>query len=220
MKPVILFGTGYVARFVSFMLERESEHEVVALTVDGEHISERQVFGLPVVALEDMVEVYPPEDFSMFVALGYTRMNGLREQKAAEARTLGYELISHVSPRASTWDDLQMGDNCILMDQVIVHPFARFGNNSIVWSGAHIGHGSEIGNNCFIASRALIAGSVTVGDNCFIGANATISHRTRIGRASVIGAGAAITKDTEERSVYASPAPRRLPGTADKLPGL
>jgi sugar O-acyltransferase (sialic acid O-acetyltransferase NeuD family) len=156
----------------------------------------------------------------MFVALGYTRVNKLREEKCSEARAMGYELISHVSPRASTWDDLSLGDNCIIMDQVIVHPFVELGSNVMIWSGAHIGHGSKIGDNCFFASRSLAAGFVTIEPNCFIGANSTIRHGVTIGRETIIGAGAVITKDTAERSILAAPPARLLPGSSDRLPNL
>lgn len=219
-RRIVLFGTGMVTRFVRYMIEHETDDEVVALTVDGAHIGDAEVFGLPVVPFEDLQHSHPPDDFGMFVALGYTRVNKLREEKCAEARTLGYELISHVSPRASTWDDLAMGDNCLIMDEVIVHPFVELGSNIMVWSGAHIGHGSVVGDNCFFASRSLAAGFVTVEANCFIGANSTIRHGLTIGRESIIGAGAVITKDTGERSITAAPNARLLPGTSDRLPNL
>ena len=142
-RRLVLFGTGMVTRFVRYFIEHETDHEVVALTVDGEHIGEPTAFGLPVVPFEDLQRSHPPDDFSMFVALGYTRVNKLREEKCSEARAMGYELISHVSPRASTWDDLSLGDNCLIMDEVIVHPFVELGSNIMIWSGAHIGHGSS-----------------------------------------------------------------------------
>ena len=113
-----------------------------------------------------------------------------------------------------------MGDNCLIMDEVIVHPFVELGSNIMVWSGAHIGHGSVVGDNCFFASRSLAAGFVTVEANCFIGANSTIRHGLTIGRESIIGAGAVITKDTGERSITAAPNARLLPGTSDRLPNL
>lgn len=219
-RRVVLFGTGYVSRFVKFMLDHESPHAVVALSVDAAAMKQSAAFGLPVVPFEELVDRYPPDDHAMFVALGYTRVNRLREEKAAQARSLGYELVSHVSPRASTWDDLVLGDNCIVMDEVIVHPFVEIGDNAMIWSGAHIGHGSVVGDNCFFASRALAAGFVSVGQNAFIGANATIRHGVTIGRESIIGAGAVITRDTPDKSVYASPTPRLLPGASDQLPRL
>ena len=32
------------------------------------------------------------------------------------------------------------------------------GNNTIIWSGNHIGHHSKIGNNCFISSHVVVSG--------------------------------------------------------------
>jgi sugar O-acyltransferase (sialic acid O-acetyltransferase NeuD family) len=219
-RPIVLFGTGYVTRFLLFMFRHDSPYEVVALTVDGQHVTEPEVFGLPVLPFEDLPSSHPPDRFGMFVALGYTHVNRLREEKCRAARAQGYELVSHVSPRASTWPGLELGDNCYIMDECIIHPFVTIGDDVIAWSGVHIGHGSVIGDNVFLASRALVAGGVTVGANSFIGANATIRHRVAVGRETVVGAGAVITKDTQERSIHAAPAPRILPGTSDRLPGL
>ncbi len=219
-RGLVLFGTGMVTRFVRYMIEHETDQQVVALTVDGAHIGATEVFGLPVVPFEYLQESHPPDDFGMFVALGYTRVNRLREEKCREARAMGYKLISHVSPRASTWDDLSLGDNCLIMDEVIVHPFVELGSNVMIWSGAHIGHGSVIGDNCFFASRSLAAGFVKIEPNCFIGANSTIRHGVTIGRESIIGAGAVVIKDTAAQSINAAPAARLLPGTSDRLPNL
>ena len=71
-------------------------------------------------ALEDLPALYPPAEFSMFIAVGYRRMNRFRAERYEQARTMGYELITHVSPRASTWPGLEVGDNCLVMDQVVI----------------------------------------------------------------------------------------------------
>ena len=84
-RRIVLFGTGMVTRFVRYMIEHETDDEVVALTVDGAHIGDAEVFGLPVVPFEDLQHSHPPDDFGMFVALGYTRVNKLREEKCCRS---------------------------------------------------------------------------------------------------------------------------------------
>lgn len=219
-RRIVLFGTGPVAKMAHFLLTNESAHEVVACTVDRGFLKQERAFGLPVVPFEEVVDRYPPDECAMFVAVGYRRMNHLRAEKCAAARSMGYELVTHVSPRASTWADAVIGDNCLVMDQVVVHPFVRLGNDVIVWSGAHIGHESVVEDDCFIASHAVVSGFVSLGRNSFVGTNATIRDGVRIAPETVVGAGAVITKDTRERGVYVSPKPALLAASSDRLPNL
>ena len=74
------------------------------------------------------------------------------------------------------------------------------GNNTILWSGNHIGHHSKIGNNCFISSHVVISGNCIVGDNTFIGVNSSIADRTNIGKSCFIGMGVNITKDIDDEA--------------------
>jgi sugar O-acyltransferase (sialic acid O-acetyltransferase NeuD family) len=219
-KPVVLFGAGPVAMYVHYVLTHDSPHRVVATSVDRAHLDEPSSLDLPVVAFEELPDRYPPDAYRMFIAVGYRRVNRLRAERYQQAKAMGYELITHVSPRASVWPDLRIGDNCLVMDNVMIHPFVTIGNDVILWSGAHIGNGSTVGDHCWIASCAVVSGYVTVGPSCFLGSNCTIRHAITIGRETVVGAGAVIVKDTLERGVYAAPEPRRLPGTSDRLPGL
>ena len=85
----------------------------------------------------------------------------------------------------------------------MIQPNVRIGDNTVLWSGNHIGHDTTIGNHCFIASHAVISGGVTIGDYCFVGVNATFRDGVTVAPRCVIGADALIMKDTEEGGVYA-----------------
>lgn len=217
-KPVIMFGNGKLARTLRYFLDHDSPYEVVATTVDAARLSDERFIDLPTVPFEQVVEHYPPQTHDMVIALGYHGMNRLRAQRYVTAKSLGYRLISHVSPRASVWPDLKIGDNTLILDDVIVHPYASIGSDTIIWSGSHVGHGSVIGAHCFVASRTAISGWVTVADNCFLGTNCTIRDGISIGPMSLIGAGVTVTADTQEAQILAPPLPRVLPGRSDRLP--
>jgi sugar O-acyltransferase (sialic acid O-acetyltransferase NeuD family) len=175
---------------------------------------------LPVVGFDEVVDRYPPSRFSMFVAIGYSRMNKVRADRYRLARETGYELITYVSTRATTWPGLVIGDNCFVMEDVILHPFVEIGNDNIIWSGSHIGHGSVIEDHCFVSSRTAISGNVAVESNCFFGTNSTIRDRITIARETVVGAGAVILKSTTERGVYVASGAQASPFTSDRLPDL
>jgi sugar O-acyltransferase (sialic acid O-acetyltransferase NeuD family) len=218
-KRLVLFGVGQVADLAHFLFTHDSPHEVVAFTVDGERLEASEHRGLPVLPFEELEREHPPDEVSMFIAMGYSRLNKVRAGKYDAAKARGYELVSYVSSASVTWPGAQIGDNCFIQDSII-QPFARLGNDIVMWSGGFVGPETVIGDHCFIASHVVISGNVTVGPNCFFGVNATLRDAITIGAECVIGAGALITKSTKPGSVYAGANGRLLDIASDRLPGL
>jgi len=202
MKPIILFGAGKIAEVLLYFFRNHSDREVVACSSDRDHLPVSTWNGLPAIDFAHIKKTHPPADFDMFVALGYQDLNGLRAKKCKEARSLGYDLPSYIHPQSGLPLDCQHGDNCFVMNNVLVHPRVRFGRNVFVWSGAMIGHHSVIGDNCWITSCCNISGGVTVGDNCFLAVNSTVAHSVKIGNDCFIGANALVTKCTNDSEVY------------------
>jgi len=203
MGKLIIFGNRELAEVAHFYFARESGMEVAAFTVDGGHLNEPMFRSLPVVAFEELGERFPPDDHDMFVAMSYAQMNLVREQKCEAARASGYRLRSFVSRHAAVAENVEIGDNCFILENVVLQPFVRVGNNVTIWSGTHVGHHTVVGDNSFITSHVVISGGVEVGRNCFMGVNATVRDHVRIGDSCLIGAGALILKDTEAEGVYA-----------------
>lgn len=207
--PLVIFGTSEIAQLAQFYFEHDSDLRPVCFAVDREFISADTLMGLPVVALDELVSQYPPDDHLAFVALSYARVNALRAEKVRQMRLLGYRLASYVSTRATTFPGFVVGDNCFLLEDNTIQPFARIGNNVTLWSGNHIGHHSTIGDDVFISSHVVVSGGVNVGAGSFIGVNATIRDHVSIGPRCVIGAGSLITADCEAEGVYTMPAAER-----------
>jgi len=202
MAKLVIFGTGDAARLAHYYFTDDSEHEVAAFTVDSGFISGESFLDLPLVAFETIVESYPPRDYKMFVALGYSRMNRVRATKYREAQTKGYELVSYVSSRCSFLTEHPVGDNCFVLEDNTIQPFVRIGNNVTLWSGNHIGHDSTIEDHCFLASHIVVSGRCHIQPYCFIGVNATLRNGITIARETLIGAGAVVMNDTVEQGVY------------------
>src|SRR5438132_828561 len=112
MAKLVLFGTGDIARLAHYYFTRDSEHEVVAFTVDRSYRDNDVFLDLPVVNFEEVRASFPPETHKMFVALSYARMNKVRAEKYHQAKSVGYELVSYVSSRCSFLTDSPVGDNC------------------------------------------------------------------------------------------------------------
>ncbi len=202
MARLVIFGAGDIARLAHYYFTRDSEHEVVAFTVDQQYLGAESFLDLPLIAFEEIVGRYPPADHKMFVALSYTRMNRARAEKYARAKERGYELVSYISSRCSFLTDYPVGDNCFILEDNTIQPFVRIGNDVTLWSGNHIGHDSVIEDHCFLASHIVVSGHCHIHSYCFIGVNATLRNSITIAPETLIGAGAIIMKDTIEQGVY------------------
>lgn len=219
MKKIVIFGTGAFGELVEIYLTNDSPYEVVAFTVNQEYITEKTFRGKSVVPFEEIETLYPPDEYSMYVAIGYNKVNKARAEVYNLCKSKGYELITYISSKATfyPWGENEIGDNCFIFENNVIQPFVKIGNNVIIWSGNHIGHEAIIGDHCFIASHAVISGNVTIGPYCFIGVNATFRNGITIAPECVIGAGAVILKDTIEKGVYPAKQVEPLEITSDKL---
>lgn len=202
MSKVVIFGAGKIADEAYYYLMNDSPHEIVAFCVDSAYLEQPKKLGLPVIPFEVVQEKYPPEDYKMFVAVGYQDLNKLRAQKYNEAKAKGYELISYVCSQAANFGKVEIGDNCFILENAVIQPCSKVGSNVFLWSGNHVGHHASVGDHCYIAGHVVISGAVRIEPYCFIGVNATIGHEITVGTESFIGAGTLVTKDVEPRSVY------------------
>jgi sugar O-acyltransferase (sialic acid O-acetyltransferase NeuD family) len=204
VKPLLIFGAGDIGELAHFYFTRDAGAAVAGFTVDAAYLKESRFCGLPVVAFEEAAAAFPATAHDVFVALSYAKLNAVRSGKCAAAKALGYRLRTYVSSKATVWPGLEPGENCFILEDNTVQPFARIADNVTLWSGNHIGHHAKLAANCFITSHVVISGGVEVGENAFIGVNATIRDHVKIGARSVIGAGSIVLQDVPDNSVVAA----------------
>lgn len=202
MSRIVLFGIGRGADAAYRYLVRDSEHEICAFTVDRNYIRSATFRKLPVVPFEEIEHHFPPESYQMFILLGYQEMNALRERKYIEAKSKGYRFISYVCSDFFRVEDLEIGENCFILDNQSICLDVKIGNNVVMWSSNHIGDMSTVRDHAWISSHVTIAANVTVSENCFLGVGATVSGRVTLGKASFVGAHALISSDTTPGSVH------------------
>jgi sugar O-acyltransferase (sialic acid O-acetyltransferase NeuD family) len=212
-KGLVIFGAGTLARLAHAYFERDTDYEIAACTVDREHVPSGGLNGLPIIPFEEVVTNYPPSECSLFVAIGYTRVNTRRAEIFERCRELGYHLPTLLSSRSHCWDDLRIGPNCFVFDGVVIEPNVEIGNDVIIWSGTQISHDVLIGDHCFLGPNAVVLGDVSVGKRSFIGGNATIRNAVTVAADCVIGAGSVVKKDTSRGEVYSATGTEPSPGT-------
>ena len=172
-EKLLIFGSAEIAELAHFYFNHDSRFEVVAFTVDDEFVDENTLKGLPIVPFSEVLKKFPPERFFMHVALSYSHLNNLRQTKFEQCKAAGYELVSYVCSKSSFWPDLNIGNNCFILENQTIQPTVQIGDNVMIWSGNHLGHGTQIGNHTYISSQVVISGHCNIGQRCFLGVNAT-----------------------------------------------
>ncbi len=219
-KFLVIFGTSDIAQLAHFYFSKDSEYEVVAFTVDAAYRTETAFCNLPVIAFEEVAKQYSPEQYEIFIALSYSKLNVVRKEKYLAAKAMGYRIASFISSHATVLNEGRIGENCFILEDNTIQPFVTIGNNVTLWSGNHIGHHSTIKDHCFIASHVVVSGGVEVGEQCFIGVNAALRDHIKIGERCVIGAGALLLGDAEPEGVYIGTATVRAKAPSARLRGI
>lgn len=201
-KKLVIFGSGDIGQIARYYFEIDSEYQPVAFTLDGAYIKDTTFEGLPVVPFEQIENHYSPKEHALFIALSYSGMNKLREEKYRSAKQKGFEIASYISSKCTYLSQFKPGENAFIFEDNTIQPFVRIGHNVTIWSGNHIGHHSIIEDHNFISSHVVISGHCHVEPYCFLGVNATLAHKVRLASETLLGAGSIITKDTEFQSVY------------------
>jgi sugar O-acyltransferase (sialic acid O-acetyltransferase NeuD family) len=218
MAQVIIFGIKDLAELAHFYLQTDSEHNVVAFSVNKDYIPEGNKFKeLPVIAFEDIEKELPPNGYSFFAPMTHKRMNKEREKVYFEIKKKGYNLINYISSKATIFDNLIVGENCFILEDNTIQPFVTIGSNTVLWSGNHIGHHSQIGNHVFITSHVVISGNCLIEPYCFIGVNSAMKENITLGEATFVAMSTSITQNTEPYSVYSGNPAKKIDMSSLKI---
>lgn len=118
---------------------------------------------------------------------------------------------SRIEPGAFIRDQVEIGNNCIIMMGAVINIGAVIGDGTMIDMGAILGGRATVGKNCHIGAGAVLAGvieppsamPVIVEDDVLVGANAVVLEGVKIGKGAVVAAGAIVTKDVPPYTVVA-----------------
>ena len=181
-------------------------YNVLAFTVDDDFIDETMIEGLPVKPFSNIENTFSPQENSMLIAVGFVNMNEIRAQKYFESKAKGYSFVNYIHPSVCLYDNVDIGENNIILEFVSIHPYTKIGNNNFISSNTNIGHGCGIEDNCWINAGVAIAGEAIVRNNCFLGINSSLGHGVVLAEKSFVGANTLIHQSTMLGEVYLSPA--------------
>lgn len=201
-KKIVIFGTGEIAELAYYYFTDDSDYQVVAFVADDEYVESESFMDLPLVKLSNLVKYFPPSEYKAHVALSYRKLNRIRMEKYISLKRMGYELVSYISSKLVNLErGVEIGENCLILENQTIQHNVKIGNNVMIWSGNHLGHGTVVSDHTYISSHVVISGHCFIGERCFIGVNAAFKDFVRVGNDVFVAMGALVTRDVPDGSV-------------------
>lgn len=139
----------------------------------------------------------------------------LLDMKAVHAR---------IEPGAIIRDQVEIGDNAVIMMGAIINIGAVIGEGTMIDMGAVLGGRATVGKNCHIGAGAVLAGvvepasatPVVIEDDVLVGANAVVIEGVHVGKGAVVAAGAVVIEDVPANTVVAGTPARVIKAKDEK----
>ena len=103
----MIVGAGENAAIAYEYFTHDSLHTVVAFGVEREFLDATELYSLPIVALDELPQRFPPSDHLAFVAISWTHLNRVRMRLYGAIKAAGYECASYVSSNAFAWHNVR-----------------------------------------------------------------------------------------------------------------
>lgn len=113
------------------------------------------------------------------------------------------ELRARIEPGAIVREQVEIGDNAVIMMGAVINIGAVVGENTMIDMNVVLGGRAIVGKRCHIGAGAVIAGvveppsasPVVIEDDVLVGANAVVIEGVHIGRGAVVAAGSVVLED-------------------------
>ncbi|MGY4761583.1 acetyltransferase [Paenibacillus caseinilyticus] len=186
----MVLGAGGHAKVVIDILRADPKIELVGC-IDKDP-SLRSVARLPVLGDDSLLAGLHAQGIQhAFIAIGSNRV---RQQLGQQLESLGFRLVSAISPFSWISDSAQLGDGVAVMPGAVINAEAKIGRLSIINTGATVDHECDIGEACHIAPGSALSGNVTVGKGTFLGTGTRVIDAIEIGPWAMVGAGSVVTR--------------------------
>lgn len=202
MKPLVIFGTGSMARVLYSFLRKEKK--VTAFVDFDVHVHGDTFMGLPLIPYSQFKA--RADSCRVALAIGYHKMNADRANLFNELQIAGHALKGYVHKGLIHHNDVVLEKSCVIYDGVAIHAGSVVRQNAFISSNVGIGHDCEIGEHAWINSGVSLAGGVRVGARSVLGVNSCVAQGVTLGAGTFVGANTLVTHDTEDGAVVVAEA--------------
>jgi len=201
-KKLAIFGNSLMAEVVYYYFKKFSDYEVSFFIAEKKFINRNTLHNIKVISLDKFLK-FDKDEFTIFIAIGYSNLNKKREQFFNFFNNKKYKMTNFIHPNSSCYHG-KIGKNNFIMDNVSINPYTKIHNNNIFWSNSIIGHHNKVGNNNFFSGNATISGNCNIRDNCFFGVNSSLKDGIEVGSFSFIDANQYVSKKLKRKTFFNS----------------
>jgi len=199
--PLIIFGTGSLAKLAHYYLTHEMGCTALKFTVDADRKDADTICDTPIITWDECINEHSQDEIAMHVAIGYRDMQK-RQLIFERARKQGYSLENVISSSAFIAKTAKIGVNNFIMPGAVIEPGVSLGSNNVVWSNTVICHDTIIGDHNFFASNVTIGGEVIIGHRCFFGFSSTVAQQRVIADDVLLAAQSLLLTDGNSKRRY------------------
>lgn len=200
MSKLIIFGNSLFAEIAVYYFKNFSDYKICYIACDKGYLKNKYFQNIENITYEQLLKKDKSE-FCIYIAIGYSKMNKLRETVYNRIKKKGFKIANFIHPNAKVYSK-KIGENNFVMENVSLNPYSKIGNNNVFWSGSIIGHHSKIGNNNFFSGNSTISGNCNLKNNIFFGVNSCIKDSTIVKDYCFIDANQYVSKNLEKETYY------------------
>ena len=201
-KKLIIFGNSLMSEIVYYYFKNFSEYSnsEILFSCDKKFLINKSKFNCEVIDTKKLLKLQK-KDFDIFIAIGYSKLNTIREKFYKFFLKKNFNLINFIHPDAKVYCK-KIGINNFIMDNVSINPYTYIGDNNIIWSSTTIGHHNKIKSNNFFSGNTTISGNSEIMNNCFFGVNSCTKDNIKIANYCFIDAGEYVFNSIKNFTFY------------------
>jgi len=209
-QSIVIYGDSDFADQAFNQIESDGRYKVLAFTVDESRYKKNVFNDLPVIKFQYLNDYYSTKDILVFVAIGYSKLNTIRETTSHEIENAGYLLMTYISKHAFIGSHVEIGKGCYICEFVSIGAKAKIGDGVMIFPNSSVAHDSNILNYSYISRSTIIGGRAIIQNNTFIGLNSTIKNGVEIAEFNIIGSASNVVKSTTANGLYVGNPARRV----------
>jgi sugar O-acyltransferase (sialic acid O-acetyltransferase NeuD family) len=207
MDRILIFGWGAQAKVVLEILSNAQEFKAESIfTLDQPVPQDHESYPILMFEWEDAsIKRYKADGITKAIVVHAD--NNKKALYINKVKSLGFDLINLIHPRACVATTAQLGCNIIVNANAVIHSYTSIADGTVVHSLANIGHNCNIGRCCNISPGAVLGGWVQLGEGSYIYLNSTVINNIKVGKHSIVGAGSMVVTDVPDNTtVMGNPA--------------
>ena len=196
LKDIVIIGAGGVGRETALIIEDinnvNKEWNLIGFVDDNDDIQNTKINDYNVIGKLDYLLNYKKEVYVVCAIANYnvkkSIVNKLKLNKNIRFATL-------IHPSTILNRTVEVGEGCIIYQNVMVTTNVIIGSHVIVSPKAGIGHDTVVKDYCNLLWNVNISGNVVLKEGVLVGSGATVVQGLEIGEGTILGAGAVVIRD-------------------------